>query len=96
MWSKQTADNLYEVRSAGQSIRLYTNDVFHSQFNPRRTVDGSLWDLLSLPVLLLPPEPALKVLVLGVGGGAVIRQLAVLLEHPDIVGVDLAIPPAVE
>lgn len=89
VWSKHTAESHYEVRSAGQTVRLYTNGVFHSQFNPGRTVDGSLWDLLSLPALLLPPQSELNVLVLGVGGGAVIRQLSVLLEQPRIAGVDL-------
>jgi len=79
----------YEVRSAGRTIRLYTNGVFHSQFNPERTVDGSLWNLLSLPALLLPPIAQPNVLILGVGGGAVMRQLAVLLDQPQMTGVDL-------
>lgn len=89
LWSAQHADITYQVRCAGKTIRLYTNGVFHSQFNPQRPVDGSLWDMLSLPALMLPDSAGLKVLVLGVGGGTVLRQLNVLLDAPVITGIDI-------
>lgn len=75
-------------------MRLYTNGVFHSQFNPERVFTGAIWDCLSLPTLYhqsfrdRDDEP-LRILVLGVGGGAVLKQLRVLHEQSFITGVEL-------
>ena len=79
----------YEVRGAGSSVRLYTNGIFHSQWNSRHVLTGALWDLLTLPGFLLSTSLPLRVLVLGVGGGAVIRQQLALLNIEEIVGVEL-------
>lgn len=89
LWCRQAQGQRYEVRSAGQSLRLYTNGVFHSQYNPGRPVAGSIWDLLSLPAFALPVGRPRRVLVLGVGGGAVIRQLNHFLSPDLIVGIEL-------
>lgn len=86
---KETINGItHEVRSAGNSIRLYTDGVFHSQFNPLYPVGGHLWDLLMLPVFFTDPHKVRRVLVLGAGGGAVMRQLAYFTSMSDIVGVD--------
>ncbi|MGB0866827.1 MAG: spermidine synthase [Granulosicoccaceae bacterium] len=81
----------YQVRSAGHAKRLYTNGVFHSQWNPRRPIAGAVWDLLSLPALYLPQarHQPLRFLLLGVGGGAVLRQLQLLVPHARFTGVEL-------
>lgn len=79
----------YRVTRAGNTVRLYTDGVFHSQFNEERPLGGALWDLLSIPALVHQQRAPLNVLVLGVGGGAVIRQLQHLLETPVITGVDI-------
>ena len=55
----------YEVRSHGASVRLYTNGVFHSQWNEGRPFAGGVWDCLSLPVLYRDPAAVRRVLVLG-------------------------------
>ena len=89
LWHKQDGDTRYEVRGAGNSRRLYTNGVFHSQFNPTQPLTGSVWDLLLLPAFFLPPGSLRRVLVLGVGGGAVIRQLNHFMRPGKIVGVEL-------
>lgn len=89
IWEHQAGDKRYEVRSAGRARRLYTNGVFHSQFNPAQPVSGGVWDLLFLPALFQAPEQVRRVLVLGVGGGAVIRQLQHFIAPQAIVGVDL-------
>jgi spermidine synthase len=88
LWYKQDGETRYEVRSAGNSRRLYTNGVFHSQYNPTSPVTGNVWDLLLLPAFFAP-ETIRRVLVLGVGGGAVIRQLNHFLKPDLIVGVEL-------
>lgn len=88
LWHKQDGDTHYEVRSAGNTRRLYTNGVFHSQYNGNNPVTGSVWDLLLLPAFF-QPGAVRRVLVLGVGGGAVIRQFNHFLSPAEIVGVEL-------
>jgi spermidine synthase len=84
LWS-QLADGVrYEVRAAGQTRRLYTNGVFHSQYNPSRPITGGVWDLMMLPAFLLPHGSVRRVLLLGVGGGTVIRQLQEFV-RPDFI-----------
>ncbi len=88
LWQREQGGTRYEVRSAGHTRRLYANGVLHSQYNPRRPLTGNLWDLLMLPAFFLPPGRIRRVLVLGVGGGAVIRQLQHFVAPERIVGVD--------
>lgn len=90
LWERRVGDTLYQVRSAGRSLRLYTNGVFHSQYNPARPVTGSVWDLLLLPAFFHAPGELRRVLVLGVGGGAVIRQLQRFVQPEFIAGVELS------
>lgn len=88
IWYRQDGETRYEVRSAGRTRRLYTNGVFHSQYNPSSPVTGNVWDLLLLPAFFAP-ETIRRVLVLGVGGGAVIRQLNHFLTPDLIIGVEI-------
>ncbi len=88
LWHQQDTTTRYEVRSAGNSRRLYTNGVLHSQYNSRQPLTGSVWDLLTLPAFFTP-QSAQRILMLGVGGGAVIRQLNHFLTPQCIVGVEL-------
>jgi len=81
---------LYQVRSAGRTRRLYTDGVFHSQYNPAHGVTGSVWDLLFLPSRFYQPEEIKRVLVLGVGGGAVIHMLNRFMAPENVVGVELS------
>ena len=89
LWSRQVGDTHYEIRSAGASRRLYTNGVLHTQFNPRQPVTGSVWDLLLLPAFFHYPSSVRRVLVLGVGGGAVLRQLRAFVDPETLIGVDI-------
>lgn len=88
VWQKITPEKTYEVRLAGNSLRLYTDGTFHSQYNSKFPLSGSIWDLLVLPAFFAP-ENIERVLVLGVGGGAVICQLEHLLNVREVVGVEL-------
>jgi spermidine synthase len=89
IWSQRLQGRLYEVRSAGHSIRLYTDGVFHSQYNPKRPLSHGVWDLLMLPALYYPEASIRRILVLGVGGGAVIRLLRQFIEPEEIIGIEL-------
>ena len=80
---------MYEVRSAGRSMRLYSNGVFHSQYNPAQVVTHGVWDLLSMASFFQAADSIKRILVLGVGGGAVIHQLNLLLKPQAIVGVEM-------
>ena len=89
LWAKNIAGVQYEVRAAGRTRRLYTDGVFHSQYNPQNLITGGVWDLLMLPAFLLPPHAVQRVLLLGVGGGTVIHQLRHYLRPREIVAVEL-------
>ena len=90
LFHKQHNGHTYEVRGAGQTRRLYTDGVFHSQYNPRHGVTGSVWDLLFLPSQFYDPAELKRVLVLGVGGGAAIHMLNRFAAPEIIVGVELS------
>ncbi len=81
-------DVRYEVRTAGNTRRLYTNGAFHSQYNPGYVFSGAVWDLLTLPVLY-PTSPINKVLVLGVGGGTVIHNIMKLIGPTEVTGIEI-------
>ncbi|MFV2057237.1 MAG: spermidine synthase, partial [Thiohalomonadales bacterium] len=88
IWRKKVEDKLYELRTAGNSRRLYTDGVFHSQYNPKQLFTGSIWDLLTLPGLFLLDQGPLRILMLGVGGGTSILQLNTILKPSHIVGIE--------
>lgn len=89
LWETTRDGTRYSVRSHGASVRLYSNGVFHSQWNPDRPFAGGVWDCLGLPALYRPPDATRRVLLLGVGGGAVIRQLERLVPGASITGVEI-------
>jgi len=89
LWQKTIKDTCYEIRSAGQTRRLYTDGVFHSQFNPEHAVTGGVWDVLMLPAFFKPANSIKRVLVLGVGGGAVIHQLQRYIKPDEVIGIEL-------
>jgi spermidine synthase len=85
VWQLKQDDVLYEVRSAGSSLRLYTNGAFHSQHSKKHLFTGAIWDLLSIPTCFIKTQ---SVLMLGVGGGASIHQINRLMHPEQIVGID--------
>lgn len=89
LWERRVGGHLYQVRQAGKSLRLYTDDIFHTQYRPDRVLGGGYWDLLTLPALMYPVGHIRRVLVLGVGGGAVIHGLRALVSPRHITAVEL-------
>ncbi|MCH1550944.1 MAG: hypothetical protein L7T19_07255 [Pseudomonadales bacterium] len=89
VWSYSTEEDYYEVRTAGASVRLYRNGVHHSQWNPKRPLSGSVWDLLALPALYRKLGTVRTVCVLGFGAGAVAGVLQAVASPDSITGVEL-------
>lgn len=89
IWQKSIKNTNYEVRAAGQTRRLYTDGVFHSQYNPEHEVTGGVWDALMLPAFFYPESAIKRVLVLGVGGGAAIHLLHRYIKPEEVIGVEL-------
>ncbi len=89
IWQRKTQGVCYQVRSAGNSLRLYTDGVFHSQYNPRQLITGHVWDLLMLPAFFNVQQKVRRVLLMGVGGGAVIHQLRHFVRPDEIVAIEL-------
>ena len=89
VWQQQKKGVLYEVRSAGKSLRLYTDGVLHSQYNPHQPITGHAWDWLMLPAFFYPRGTIRRVLVLGVGGGTVIHQLNHFIQPDEITGIEM-------
>jgi spermidine synthase len=89
IWTKSTQEARFEVRRAGNSVRLYRNGVFHSQFNARNPISANPWSLFLLPAYFRPADTIRRVLVLGVGGGAVIRLLRQCFQPERLIGVEL-------
>ncbi len=90
VWQKTHRGNTYEVRKAGNSLRLYTDGVFHSQWNASRPLAGHLWDLLFLPALFHKRVWTLdNCILLGLGGGAVVNIFNTFTRVKNITAVDL-------
>ncbi len=89
IWQKNIDNVLYEVRQAGKTIRLYTDGVFHSQYNHKRNIIGGIWDLIVLPSFFYDSDKLQRILLLGVGGGAVIHHLQHFHAPLDITGIEL-------
>jgi len=89
LWESHQNGTYYSVRSAGGSVRLYSNGVFHSQWNPKRPFAGAVWDCLTLPALYQHPDKVKRVLLLGLGGGAGVRQLQTMLGFQKLVAIEI-------
>src|SRR5262245_42256114 len=87
IFSNRIAGVRYEVRTAGRSVRLYTKGAMHTQYHPVHKLTRGVWDLLALPALALPRVQ--RVLLLGVGGGAVIHLLRHWCAGVEVTGVEL-------
>lgn len=89
IWERRRAGNHYQVRTAGASIRLYRNQVFHSQYHGGRLLNGGVWDMLWLPLFFRQQDKPLRILVMGVGAGAAIKKITDFVPSASIIGVDI-------
>lgn len=89
LWQFDNASDNYEIRRAGNSLRLYRNDIFHSQYNGGRLANGGVWDMLWLPIFFSEVEKIERMLLLGVGMGAALLKLHRLLPQVQFTAVDI-------
>ena len=88
VWSQHDSGASYKVTRAGNAIRLYRNNVLHSQWNHKRPVSGQLWELFLITTLCLKADLQ-RVLVLGVGGGSVINLIHYFYPEAKVDAIDL-------
>lgn len=88
LWCVDSGGTRYEVREHGSTRRLFSDGVFHSAWNDRTGLTGRAWDLF-LPAACALPAPPQRVLVLGIGAGAVLLQYRRFIDPPFMLGVDL-------
>jgi spermidine synthase len=75
LFFEQRGAQRVEVRSAGNTRRLYVDGVLHTQYNPTHALTGDIWDPLALAARLAPRGALRRVLLLGLGGGAVVQLM---------------------
>lgn len=77
------------VQRTREGTFLYVDGSCASVWRPTGALTGGSWDLLAAPVVLAPAGRPPRVLLLGVGGGTVIRVIRALRADARVVAVDL-------
>ena len=88
LWRGRSGDRTIEVRRAGGTRRLCVGGVLHTSWNPSRPLTGAVWDHMALSAFLAAPGSVRRVLLLGVGGGAVVHLLRRHVRPTAIVAVE--------
>ena len=78
-----------EVHRYDDAIELTRDGILHTSYSPDTPLTGDVWDCLAMGSLLLPDRPQ-NVLVLGLGGGAVVNLLSRYQHCRRLVAVDLS------
>lgn len=78
-----------EVRRTASGLELRVDGTLASRHPAGAGGTGPVWDALALPVLALPPERRRSFLVVGLGGGSVVRVLRTLAPAARIVGIEV-------
>lgn len=87
--SLTTAFNTVTVKRTGERVDLEVEGATFATWHPRHAFTGYSWDGLSAAALLRAGGPPASVLLLGLGGGTVTRQLRALLPQVRLVGVEI-------
>ncbi len=77
------------VQESRYGRELIVDETFASLYRPGDASTGSVWDAIGAPLLLRPKSERQRLLVLGLGGGSVARQLRLLAPRAEIVAVEL-------
>jgi spermidine synthase len=84
-----TEYNRVAVVAAGVRISMDVEGATFATWHPRYLMTGYSWDALTAACLLRAEGPPASVLLLGVAGGTVARQLRALAPAVRITGVDI-------
>lgn len=84
-----TSYNSVVVRRTGERVDLEVEGATFATWHPRHLLTGYSWDALTAGCLLRADGPPRSVLVLGLGGGTVVRQLRRLVPSVRLVGVEI-------
>lgn len=87
--SVKTPWNTMTVVRTGQRMDLDVEGATYATWHPRHVMTGYSWDALSIACLLRHASTPKSVLILGLGGGTVARQLKVFVPDVRIVGVEI-------
>src|SRR5688572_9092454 len=85
----ETPWNSMAVVETGLRIDLDVEGATYATWHPTQLMTGYSWDALSLGCLLRADGPPRSVLILGLGGGTVARQLRAFIPDVRIVGVEI-------
>jgi spermidine synthase len=85
----QTAHNAMLVRRVGEGVQMEVDGGLLSAWHPTRLLTGMCWDAVTAGVLMRVAGPPASVLLLGLGGGTVARQLRAFAPAARIVGVEI-------
>lgn len=77
------------VRQVGLRVDLDVAGATFATWHPERVLTGYSWDALAAACCLRPDGPPRSVLLLGLGGGTVARQLRALWHDVQLVGVEI-------
>ncbi len=84
-----TAHNDVDVwENADGSIDFEVIGATHATWHPHRLLTGHAWDAITAACLLHPGKPA-SILMLGLGGGTVFRQLRHFLPDASLTAVEI-------
>ena len=84
-----TPFNTMAVVQVGDRIDLDVEGATYATWHPTRLLTGYSWDALSMACLLRSAGPPRSILMLGLGGGTVARQLRRFLPEVRLVGVEI-------
>jgi spermidine synthase len=76
------------VQESRHGRELIVDETFASLYRPGDASTGSVWDAIGAPLLLRPEGRRARLLMLGMGGGSVCRQLRRLAPEAEIVAVE--------
>jgi hypothetical protein len=84
-----TEHNTVAVVSSGKRINMDVEGATFATWHPWLRMTGYSWDALAAACLLREEGPPRSVLLLGLAGGTVARQLRALIPEVAITGVDI-------
>lgn len=84
-----TAYNTVEINQVGKRIDMDVEGATFATWHPEHYLTGYSWDAVTAGCLLHPEHPPASILMLGLAGGTVARQLRLLLPDVKITAIEI-------